>query len=160
MLLHFRRKRFIFLAIGITCLLLVIICFLLFFNRIIPKAEIISSFNKNYEKFESVQKYLEDTEGNFYLDYSKGELIVKNKGEVLNIDKLPIKNQLLYLVRNLKIGNIIEYEGSINFAIYSGPYYFQQGVVYLNKAADGKYRAGTELIKDDWYYYWVEEMGF
>jgi len=164
MLMHFRRKRFIFIVIGIICFLVVIVLvidyFLLFYNKIIPKAEIISSFNKNYEKFESVQHYLENTEGDFYLHYRDGELIVISKGEALDIDKLPIKNELLYLMHKLHIGNINEYKGSIHFATFSGPYYFEQGVVYLNKADDGKYGSGTELIKDDWYYYWVEEMGF
>lgn len=156
MLINFSRKRIIFIVIGISCLFICIIYFLLFYNRVIPKNQMIDSFNRNYDKFENVQQYIEKDDGNFYLDYSNGKLTVKNNGTVLNVDKLPIKNELLYLVHKLHISNIDEYQGTIHFATYSGAYYYEQGVVYLKKSAEGNYGSGTEYIKNDWYYYWVQ----
>lgn len=161
MLINFKSRGSIFLAIGIVLALLCIIYFALFYNRIIPKDKIVQSFDENYEKFESVKQYVENTEGDFYLNYRNGELTITNNGEALNIDNIPIKEQLIYLIHKLKVANIDEYEGKTNFAIYSGALYFEQGVVTFAEGTVqdyGSYGAYMEPIKDTWFYYSKEPI--
>jgi len=144
---NFKRNRWIVIAVGVICLLVCLAYLKLFYYKKIPESKIITSFNENIEQYERIQQYLEKNEGDFNLSYRKGHLSVKNGDKAIDINKLPIKDEVLYLVHKLHVSDINEYKGFIYFTTNSPSETSGKGIVHLNSESYEKFKSVQQYVE-------------
>jgi len=145
--MNFKRSRWIVIVVGVICLLVCLAYLKLIYYKEFPKAKIITSFNENIEKYERIQQYLEKNEGDFNFSYRKGHLVVKNGDRAIDINKLPIKDEVLYLVHKLHVSDINEDKGFIYFTTHSPSGTSGKGIVYLNSESYEKFKSVQQYVE-------------
>ena len=119
----------------------------------------IDKLNNNYEIFERVATYIDETYIEFYLANTPTELLFYEAGipasdvVELDIESIEISDELKYMMYDLKIFTIHEWDDYITFSFESTSY--ERGVAYSRTGKSLKIGGPppTEFIRDNWYYY-------
>jgi len=123
--------------------------------KITEKSVIISEFNKNYELFSAIQKYVYEKNVELVAYKRDNKVVISINGQPTNNDSIPIKAQIGKILNELNYDSITVETGPIlkdiiKFEIsYEG---FEQGIVFVKDNHSG-YGAQMVKICNEWYYY-------
>lgn len=118
----------------------------------VPKDEIIDAFNENSKKFNSIIEYAQNGEGNLYVDNNSGTLIFSDGNNEKEIENIPVKDNLKFIINNLNYAAILEDEESILFVRVSGDN--EQGIIYQKDGTKPTIQFDElELINNKCFYY-------
>ncbi|MDQ2088224.1 hypothetical protein RBH29_17510 [Herbivorax sp. ANBcel31] len=124
-------------------------------ETIMTKEEIITVFETNYEKFDTVQKFISEGTGEYYFYTHRvantREILFKNNAKEVEIKNKKIFRSLLFIIDDLEFRQISEGENDIIFVKDSGS--FSQGIMYLESHSMPVFVRESKKITDNWWYY-------
>lgn len=114
--------------------------------------DLINIFNKNYVIFEKTQKYISSIEGDFVVNYYNGKLEINQGEKKIEIDRIPIKNEMIYILKKLKFNGIYKYNGDIEFVKDIKQYKLE--IYYNSGTVEPNFELGNSVkLKSNWYYF-------
>jgi hypothetical protein len=150
-----KKSIVIVLIITIAAILFIILIYEVGLDKG-SKNRIISLFENNSEKFILIQNYLEDNEGELFVDYDHGKLEINNLGGSNEILDEKVKKELLFIFKKLRFVSIGESGNYIRFEKEIGTY--PKGVIYLKDDNTSNFIFEIQKIRDNWYYYMTKNV--
>lgn len=153
-----KNKKYIIISSIIILVLLVTLYIKCFYNSDNKQNGIIKIFNKDYENFADLAKYIETYNGNIYISRSEldnnGNLKILNgidgNYNISNDSNDEVHKRVNYTIYSLDFSSIKEDDEYIRFSkcVTRG---LEKGILYLKKGS--KPNIHSVHIKDKWYYY-------
>lgn len=121
----------------------------------VTEESIIETFNNNYDLFEVLATYIENSSDTFYYYKTNERIIFRVNGVEADINNYEIRDEIESLVEELGYNGIVEREGNIKFNKRAD---LVMGIIYVKNNGnieeyDDPATGKQTLIKDSWYYY-------